>query len=62
MWHTLRKSNSIKICRVITLIFFNRAASKEEIRKSGVTVAALFFGKVFGAKAERALSAIVGLR
>jgi L-type amino acid transporter 9 len=39
-----------------------RAATKQEIRASGVTVAALFFGNVFGNKAERALSVIVALR
>jgi len=38
------------------------AASKEEIRKSGVTVASLFFGKVFGEKAQKALTVIVALR
>jgi hypothetical protein len=48
--------------RVKTLTFLNRAASKEEIRTSGVTVAALFFGKVFGTEAQRALSTIVALR
>ena len=39
-----------------------RAATKEEIKNSGTTVAALFFGNVFGAEAERALSVIVALR
>lgn len=38
------------------------AATKEEIRKGGVTVAALFFGKVFGERAEKALAVFVGLR
>jgi len=37
------------------------AATKQEIRKSGVTVASLFFGKVFGTEAQKALSAIVAL-
>lgn len=39
-----------------------RAATKQEIISSGVTVAALFFGNVFGTKAERALAVIVALR
>ena len=39
-----------------------RAASKEEIRSSGVTVASLFFKKVFGAKAQKALTVFVALR
>ena len=39
-----------------------RAATKQEIKNSGVTVAALFFKNVFGTKAERALSVIVALR
>ena len=39
-----------------------RAATKEEIRKSGVTVASLFFNKVFGAKAQKALTVFVALR
>ena len=40
----------------------NRAATKEEIAKSGVTVASLFFKKVFGAKAQKALTVFVALR
>ena len=39
-----------------------RSATKEEIKKSNTTVAALFFENVFGTKAERALSVIVALR
>ena len=39
-----------------------RAATKEEIKNSGTTVAALFFENVFGTKAERVLSVIVALR
>ena len=39
-----------------------RAATPQEIKNSGVTVAALFFGNVFGTKAERALSVFVALR
>jgi solute carrier family 7 (L-type amino acid transporter), member 9/15 len=41
---------------------FSRAASKKEIKSSGVTVAALFFKNVFGVQAERALSVFVALR
>jgi len=33
-----------------------------EIEESGVTVAALFFGNVFGSVAERALSVFIALR
>lgn len=39
-----------------------RAATKEDIKNSNTTVAALFFENVFGTKAERALSVIVALR
>jgi amino acid transporter len=37
------------------------AATKMEIEESGVTVAALFFGNVFGSVAERALSVFIAL-
>ncbi|KAG2067149.1 amino acid transporter [Suillus decipiens] len=37
------------------------AATKTEIEKSGVTVAALFFGNVFGSVAERALAVFIAL-
>ncbi|KAF8889843.1 amino acid transporter [Infundibulicybe gibba] len=53
------------ICAMLYLlanIAYFAAASKEEIRNSGVTVASLFFGKVFGAQAQRALSVFVALR
>ena len=40
----------------------DRAATKEEISKSGVTVASLFFRNVFGAKAQKALTVFVALR
>ncbi|KAJ8580130.1 hypothetical protein M405DRAFT_869702 [Rhizopogon salebrosus TDB-379] len=43
------------ICAVLYLL------ANEEIDNSGVTVAALFFGNVFGTVAERALSVIVAL-
>lgn len=39
-----------------------RAATKEEILGSGVTVASLFFKNVFGRTAQRALSVFVALR
>jgi len=39
-----------------------RAATKEEIQSSGVTVASLFFKNVFGVRAQRALSVFVALR
>ncbi|KAF9052140.1 amino acid transporter [Panaeolus papilionaceus] len=52
------------ICAALYLlanIAYFAAATKDEIRHSGVTVAALFFGKVFGNTAQKALSAIVAL-
>ena len=42
--------------------YSNRAATNEEIKNSGVIVAALFFENVFGTNAERALSVIIALR
>ena len=39
-----------------------RAATTEEIQKTGVTVASLFFGNVFGAQAQKALTVFVALR
>lgn len=38
------------------------AATKEEISKTGVTVASLFFGNVFGEQAQKALTVFVALR
>lgn len=38
------------------------ATSKEDIVQSGVTVASLFFGKVFGTEAQKALTVFVALR
>lgn len=38
------------------------AATTNEIRHTGVTVASLFFGNVFGAKAQKALTVFVALR
>jgi len=52
------------ICSVLYLfanVAFFAAATKQEIKNSGVTVAALFFRNVFGTKAERVLSVIVAL-
>ncbi|KIK34929.1 hypothetical protein CY34DRAFT_812556 [Suillus luteus UH-Slu-Lm8-n1] len=52
------------ICAVLYLlanVAYFSAATKAEIDKSGVTVAALFFGNVFGSVAERALSVFVAL-
>lgn len=40
----------------------HRASSKQEILDSGVTVASLFFGKVFGSAAQKALTVFVALR
>ncbi|TCD63018.1 hypothetical protein EIP91_006081 [Steccherinum ochraceum] len=52
------------ICAVLYLlanVAYFSAASKEEILKSGVTVASLFFGKVFGSQAQKALTVFVAL-
>ncbi|KAG2142409.1 amino acid transporter [Suillus clintonianus] len=52
------------ICAVLYLlanVAYFSAATKTEIEKSGVTVAALFFGNVFGSVAERALSVFIAL-
>ncbi|KAF5320748.1 hypothetical protein D9619_002215 [Psilocybe cf. subviscida] len=52
------------ICAILYLlanVAYFAAATKAEIRHSGVTVAALFFGNVFGATAEKALSVIIAL-
>ncbi|KAL4063007.1 amino acid/polyamine transporter I [Scleroderma yunnanense] len=53
------------ICAVLYIfanIAYFSAATKEEILESGVTVADLFFGNVFGTTAKRALSVFVALR
>ena len=39
-----------------------RAATKEEILNADVTVAALFFGNVFGEQAKKVLAVFVALR
>ncbi|KAH9478194.1 High-affinity methionine permease [Psilocybe cubensis] len=52
------------ICAVFYLlanVAYFAAATKQEIRTSGVTVASLFFKNVFGTEAQKALSAIVAL-
>ncbi|KAJ3555603.1 hypothetical protein NM688_g2483 [Phlebia brevispora] len=52
------------ICAVLYLlanVAYFAAASKEQILKSGVTVASLFFGNVFGHKAQQALTVFVAL-
>ena len=41
---------------------FGSAATKEEITQGGLTVASLFFRKVFGTQAQRALTVFVALR
>lgn len=46
----------------LTLISLSSGASKEDIQMSGVTVASLFFGNVFGAEAQKALTVFVALR
>lgn len=52
------------ICAILYLlanVAYFSAATKTEIDASGVTVAALFFGNVFGSVAERALSVFIAL-
>lgn len=52
------------ICAVLYLlanVAYFSAATTAEIESSGVTVAALFFGKVFGSVAERALAVFIAL-
>jgi hypothetical protein len=44
------------------IIINDSAATKQQILKSGVTVASLFFGEVFGAQAQKALTVFVALR
>ncbi|KAG1850205.1 amino acid transporter [Suillus subalutaceus] len=63
---TLKISASLGlgICAVLYLlanVAYFSAATKMEIEESGVTVAALFFGNVFGSVAERALSVFIAL-
>ncbi|KAG1852540.1 amino acid transporter [Suillus subluteus] len=52
------------ICAILYLlanVAYFSAATKTEIDNSGVTVAALFFGNVFGSVAERALAVFIAL-
>ncbi|KAG1823761.1 amino acid transporter [Suillus subaureus] len=52
------------ICAILYLlanVAYFSAATKAEIDHSGVTVAALFFGNVFGSVAERALAVFIAL-
>ncbi|KAG2034092.1 amino acid transporter [Suillus americanus] len=52
------------ICAILYLlanVAYFSAATKTEIDHSGVTVAALFFGNVFGSVAERALAVFIAL-
>ncbi|KJA15765.1 hypothetical protein HYPSUDRAFT_207620 [Hypholoma sublateritium FD-334 SS-4] len=54
----------LSICAVLYLganVAYFAAATQDEIKHSGVTVASLFFGNVFGTEAKKALSAIVAL-
>ncbi|KAI0760733.1 amino acid transporter [Fomes fomentarius] len=54
----------LSICAILYLlanISYFAAATKAEIRASGVTVASLFFRNVFGAKAQKALTVFVAL-
>ena len=46
----------------LTVLLLDSAASKDELLHSGVTVASLFFGKVFGHTAQKALTVFVALR
>ncbi|EMD33635.1 hypothetical protein CERSUDRAFT_98198 [Gelatoporia subvermispora B] len=53
------------ICSVMMIlanVAYFAAASKEEIDNTGLTVASLFFGNVFGAQAQIALTIFVALR
>ncbi|KAH9932866.1 amino acid transporter [Fomitopsis serialis] len=53
------------ICAVLYIlanVAYFAAATKEEIQKSGITVAALFFKNVFGTQAQKALTVFVALR
>ena len=63
--HGILRVSSSFVCGVGELLLRsirNSAASKDQIRQSGVTVAALFFKNVFGEQAQRALTVFVALR
>ncbi|KAJ3555599.1 hypothetical protein NM688_g2484 [Phlebia brevispora] len=52
------------ICTILYIlanVAYFAGASKEEIEKSGVTVASLFLGKVFGSEAQKALTVFIAL-
>ncbi|KAH9937963.1 amino acid transporter [Amylocystis lapponica] len=54
----------LSICAVLYLlanVSYFAAATKDEIEHAGVTVASLFFGKVFGTEAQKALTVFVAL-
>jgi solute carrier family 7 (L-type amino acid transporter), member 9/15 len=47
---------------ILANVAYFAAVPKEEILNSGVTVASLFFEKVFGTEAQKALTVFVALR
>ncbi|KAF8462471.1 amino acid/polyamine transporter I [Gautieria morchelliformis] len=47
---------------VLANVSYFAAATKQQITKSGVTVASLFFGNVFGTHAQKALTVFIALR
>ncbi|KAI0037186.1 amino acid transporter [Vararia minispora EC-137] len=51
----------VTVLYMMANVAYFAAATKEEILKSGVTVASLFFKNVFGTQAQRALSVFVAL-
>ena len=61
-WPSLRTWSFLVMDDGYPSFLLYRAATTEEIKNSGTTVAALFFENVFGTKAERALSVIIALR
>ena len=61
--HTLRTWIFPSVASDGSLTILNlSASSKEDILKSGTTVASLFFKNVFGSQAQKALTAFVALR
>ncbi|KAI0765747.1 amino acid transporter [Irpex lacteus] len=64
--HTLKIAGplALSLCAVLYLlanVAYFAAASKDEILNSGVTVASIFFEKVFGPSAQKALTVFVAL-
>ncbi|MCJ1357803.1 MAG: hypothetical protein MMC33_007799 [Icmadophila ericetorum] len=49
------------ILYILANVAYFAAATPEEIKTSGITVAAVFFGRVFGSTGERALSVFIAL-